>query len=273
MRESFVFHDSYISDIPEELHDIYCGYVVRYGLSGIEPVFSDWRELKIWNNIKERIDADAEAYNSVTLKKKLGLASGHFKAGKASQAEIMLLKENGFNFRTKDFTAENISDSGKESNDESMDFMTIKNNKSDKSMNFMTIKNINHDESMNFMTPKNNTDTDTNTRRVFVSDPLSLSEFEYESVGNEACASTETTADFSTDIPQKKTEAPSLDDVKSYIEEKDLNVNEDDFWEYYSGNPGKDWKRMLLSWSRRERNPEARKSNNAARYDFARKGG
>ena len=265
MRESFVFHDKYIRGVPAELLGEFCTFIVKYGLYGEEPEFTDWRDQKIWSDIKDRIDADTENYNSVTLKKRLGFALTHFKAGKASQEEVMLLKENGFNFRKGDFSA-CIEDGG------SADSMPMNEHKND----FMDMNEHKKHKSMDFMDPKNNTDTD--TRCVFVSDsvPVPESVVVVESVGNEACASAETTADFSTDSPQKKEakgKEPSIDDVKSYIEEKDLNVNEDDFWDYYSGSPGKDWKRMLLAWSRRERNPEARKSNNAARYDFARKGG
>ncbi len=242
MRESFVFHDKYIRGVPAELLGEFCTLIVKYGLYGEEPKFTDWRDQKIWSDIKERIDTDAEAYSQKVSKRRLYDAANHFKNGRATDIEIEILRNNGFDFSAGKFG------------------------------NCQKLPNVakSCQKLPRFAT--------TDTRREYESDPdsVSESEFEYESVGNEAFASTETTADFSTEIPQKKkaeTKEPSLDDVKSYIEEKDLNVNEADFWDYYSGSPGKDWKRMLLSWSRRERNPEARKSNNAAKYDFARKGG
>ena len=264
MRESFVFHDKYLRDVPDELFDTFAGYVARYGLYGKEPEFEDWRERKIWNDIKDRIDADTESYVTVTLKKKLAFAVSHFKAGKANQAEIMLLKEQGFNFSTCDFSAVPA---------ESMD---IKNDEKQTSENFMDIKNNQKQTSENFMKGENNTDT--NTRRVSVSEflPVPESVVVVESLGKTTATAEHKKKKKDTpdgEVSADGEEKPDIGDISAFIDEKDLNVNADDFWAYYSGSPGKDWRRMLVSWSRRERNPNARNIDNSAKWNFSRKEG
>ena len=61
-RESFIFHAEYIADIPEELQPQYAMYAINYALKGIEPELEDWRDVKMWNAIKNRIDAEREIY-------------------------------------------------------------------------------------------------------------------------------------------------------------------------------------------------------------------
>lgn len=63
MRESFVFHFEYIEDIPEDLQPVYVMYIINYARYGTEPVFTDWRDVRMWNRTKERIDAESEKYN------------------------------------------------------------------------------------------------------------------------------------------------------------------------------------------------------------------
>lgn len=61
-RESFIFHAEYIADIPEELQPQYAMYAINYALKGIEPKLTDWRDVKMWNAIKNRIDSERELY-------------------------------------------------------------------------------------------------------------------------------------------------------------------------------------------------------------------
>lgn len=63
MKESFVFHFEYIEDIPEELQPEYAMYVINYARYGTEPEFDDWRDKRMWNKTKARMDEDAERYN------------------------------------------------------------------------------------------------------------------------------------------------------------------------------------------------------------------
>lgn len=63
MKESFVFHFEYIEDIPEELQPQYAMHVINYARYGEEPVLEDWRDKKIWNRIKSRMDDDQERYS------------------------------------------------------------------------------------------------------------------------------------------------------------------------------------------------------------------
>lgn len=62
VRESFIFHAEYIADIPEELQPQYAMHAINYALKGIEPELEDWRDIKMWNAIKNRIDQERELY-------------------------------------------------------------------------------------------------------------------------------------------------------------------------------------------------------------------
>lgn len=62
LRESFVFHFDYIEDIPEELQAQYAMYAINYARYGIEPELTDWRDVKMWNKTKERMNGEFEKY-------------------------------------------------------------------------------------------------------------------------------------------------------------------------------------------------------------------
>ena len=75
-RESFIFHAEYIADIPEELQPQYAMYAINYALKGIEPELEDWRDIKMWNAIKSRIDGEAEQYEA-TIKARAAAGRRH----------------------------------------------------------------------------------------------------------------------------------------------------------------------------------------------------
>lgn len=58
---------------------------------------------------------------------------------------------------------------------------------------------------------------------------------------------------------------PTLEEIKNYIEEKSLNVNADDFYQYFEegnwidskGNKVKNWKQKLLTWNKYKTNAKA----------------
>lgn len=62
MRESFVFHFEYLEDIPEDLQPKYAMYIINYARYGEQPAFNDWRDQRMWNRTKERMDAETERY-------------------------------------------------------------------------------------------------------------------------------------------------------------------------------------------------------------------
>jgi ribosomal protein S27E len=76
VRESFIFHAEYIADIPDELQPQYAMYAINYALKGIEPELTDWRDIKMWNNIKNRIDGEAEQYEA-TIKARAAAGRSH----------------------------------------------------------------------------------------------------------------------------------------------------------------------------------------------------
>lgn len=66
---------------------------------------------------------------------------------------------------------------------------------------------------------------------------------------------------------------PSLDDLKAYNEEKQLNVDCDRFMDYYEANgwkagrnPMKDWKAAMRNWSRNDR--DRKKEKEVPSYDL-----
>lgn len=75
-RESFIFHAEYIADIPEELQPQYAMHAINYALKGIEPELADWRDIKMWNAIKSRIDGEAEQYEA-TIKARAAAGRSH----------------------------------------------------------------------------------------------------------------------------------------------------------------------------------------------------
>lgn len=63
MRESFVFHFEYLNDIPEDLQPQYAMFIINYARYGEQPAFEDWRDQKMWNQIRDRIDSDKDKYD------------------------------------------------------------------------------------------------------------------------------------------------------------------------------------------------------------------
>lgn len=62
MRDSFVFHFEYLEDIPEDLQAQYAMYVINYARYGEEPALDDWRDKRMWNKTKNRMDEETEKY-------------------------------------------------------------------------------------------------------------------------------------------------------------------------------------------------------------------
>ena len=75
-RESFIFHAEYIEGVPEELEAQYAMHAINYALKGIEPQLDDWRDQKMWNAIKTRIDTEAEQYEA-TVKARAAAGRNH----------------------------------------------------------------------------------------------------------------------------------------------------------------------------------------------------
>lgn len=228
-RESFVFHRSYIKDVPREMMAYFCLTICAYGTDGVEPDFSDkpeaerWLWVKIWNSIRERIDADFESYISTSEKRKLSFAVTHFKNGRANEAEITLLREHNFDFQKCAFR-------GYADNAHKTESMNIDEHKND------------------VYAHKSATDTDTRRDTEFESDTdtefdsLSVSDTEFES----ECVS----------VSEEKTHTPTLDEVSEYVESNDLGIDAERFFDTYdkdgwriNGKPF-DWKKRADWWAR-----------------------
>ena len=71
MRESFVFHEDYICDLPADYKADFIRYTVEYGLYGQKPKIGDGTlEMALWVKIARRIDAEAEKYKAISEKRK-----------------------------------------------------------------------------------------------------------------------------------------------------------------------------------------------------------
>lgn len=81
MRESFVFHEDYICDLPADYKAEFIRYTVEYGLYGIKPKIADGTlEMALWAKIARRIDAEAEKYKEISEKRKEAAKKRYAKA-------------------------------------------------------------------------------------------------------------------------------------------------------------------------------------------------
>lgn len=87
IRESFVFHAEYISDLPDEYVQQYTMYAVNYGICGIEPALTGL-ELSLWAKIKRRIDSDVKAWEETKeARSKAGRRGGRKKREEEATTE------------------------------------------------------------------------------------------------------------------------------------------------------------------------------------------
>src|SRR5574344_403085 len=71
MRESFVFHEDYICDLPADYKADFIRYTVDYGLYGQKPqIAEDTLEIALWAKIARRIDAEADKYEAISAKRR-----------------------------------------------------------------------------------------------------------------------------------------------------------------------------------------------------------
>lgn len=71
MRESFVFHEDYICDLPADYKADFIRYTVEYGLYGQRPKIADGTlEMALWAKIARRIDAETERYQAISAKRR-----------------------------------------------------------------------------------------------------------------------------------------------------------------------------------------------------------
>lgn len=70
MRESFVFHNEYIADLPDEYKAIFAMYTINYALNNEHPVIAEnTLEQALWIKIARRIDQEREKYESIKTKR------------------------------------------------------------------------------------------------------------------------------------------------------------------------------------------------------------
>ena len=71
MRESFIFHEDYICDLPADYKADFIRYTVEYGLYGQKPKIADGTlEMALWAKIARRIDAETERYQAISAKRR-----------------------------------------------------------------------------------------------------------------------------------------------------------------------------------------------------------
>lgn len=81
MRESFVFHEDYICDLPADYKADFIRYTVEYGLYGQKPKIADGTlEMALWAKIARRIDAETERYQTISAKRREAASKRYAKA-------------------------------------------------------------------------------------------------------------------------------------------------------------------------------------------------
>ena len=119
-KESFVFHAEYIQDIPEELQPTYAMYAINYALKGIEPAFTDWRDIRDWNKVKSRIDTEINQWEEIVKARSEAGRNGGIKSGisrrskrstasenEANEAQLQTSKQNEANEAVSEFVSVN----------------------------------------------------------------------------------------------------------------------------------------------------------------------
>ena len=88
-----VIHAEYVDDLPEELKSRFLMYCFNYGIHGEEPQLQGLESV-IWIKAKRRIDADKGEYTKSLNAKRLYNARNHYKQGRATKEEMILLKQS-----------------------------------------------------------------------------------------------------------------------------------------------------------------------------------
>lgn len=79
MRESFVFHAEYISDLPDDYKAAFAMYAINYALNDEQPPLEQGTlEYSLWAKIERRINQEREKYERVKEKR---AAAGRKHAG------------------------------------------------------------------------------------------------------------------------------------------------------------------------------------------------
>ena len=78
MRESFVFHEDFICDLPETYKLDFMRYTIEYGLYGtVPPLDEGTLEYSLWKKIARRIDSDFGKYKEISDKRKEAAQKRH----------------------------------------------------------------------------------------------------------------------------------------------------------------------------------------------------
>ena len=99
---SFVMHEEYLVDVPEECKRDFAYYIMEYGFYGRIPKVQGF-ELTFWKSVQRRIDTDKLNYKINTLKNRIGAINSRIKKNTASendqtnliqyQKELLVLNE------------------------------------------------------------------------------------------------------------------------------------------------------------------------------------
>ena len=99
---SFVMHEEYLVDVPEECKRDFAYYIMEYGFYGRVPKVEGF-ELTFWKSVQRRIDTDKLNYKINTLKNRIGAINSRIKKNTASendqtnliqyQKELLVLNE------------------------------------------------------------------------------------------------------------------------------------------------------------------------------------
>lgn len=89
---SFVMHEEYLVDVPEECKRDFAYYIMEYGFYGRVPDVKGF-ELTFWKSVQRRIDTDKIKYQIVLYKNRIAAINSRIKRNTASENDPENLKE------------------------------------------------------------------------------------------------------------------------------------------------------------------------------------
>lgn len=234
MRDSFVVHKEYISDLPESLKAEFLMHIFTYAIEGEEPVFEGEElicELKqtIWLKIKRRLDTDMAKYDARVANLKRGREKKEAEPPACTETQMPQDASD-----TERNTSERASDTERESQCTESEHKPLRSD----SVNVFDTVFVNVSD----------------TENVCVSDTESVAPAPHASPGPR------TTHKLSRFV------RPTLDLITEYCKERGNNVDAERFFDFYESkgwrvgkDPMKDWKAAVRNWERGSAKPQPQK--------------
>ena len=229
MRESFVFHKSYLNGVPQDDRHEFIEMILAYAFDDIEPALDGYKAA-FWMTIKARLDTDWAQYEDRKEKNRKRIQEWRDKHDVTRTERYKVLQgvtecyttlQNVTPYTSTDTSTQRVSDS------------------------------VNVSESVNVIESVN--DNEFVNENEYVNEIESVSDLNSISTSKRECASNDAP-------PARRFKKPSKDEVEAVIAELSLNVDAEQFIAYYDSNgwkvgrnPMESWRAALFSWDKREK--------------------